>query len=173
MHEGQVLFTQQQIADRVHELGAQIARDYRSKDLLLVGILKGSVPFLADLMRAIPLDLKIDFMSISSYGNATHTSGVVQILKDLDSDIRGKDVLIVEDIVDSGLTLSYLKGYLASRNPASVRIVTMLDKPSRRKKELIPDYIGFTVEDVFIVGYGMDAGQRYRNLPYISYLEED
>ncbi len=172
MPDMEVLITQQQIADRVAELGRQITEDYKGGQLLMVGILKGSVPFMADLMRAVDLDLKIDFMSVSSYGNATSTSGVVRILKDLDSDIRGKDVLIVEDIVDTGLTLAYLKEYLESRNPASVKIATILDKPSRRKADVRPDYVGFTVEDKFIVGYGLDASQRYRNLPYVSWVKE-
>ncbi len=171
MAEMEILITQQQLAERVAEMGAQITTDYKGKELLMVGILKGSVPFMADLMRAVDLDLKIDFMSVSSYGNATSTSGVVRILKDLDSDIRGKEVLIVEDIVDTGLTLAYLKDYLLSRDPASVRIATILDKPSRRKADVVPDYVGFTVEDKFIVGYGLDAGQRYRNLPYISWVK--
>ena len=171
MAEMEILITQQQLADRVAELGAQITADYKGKELLMVGILKGSVPFMADLMRAVDLDVRIDFMSVSSYGNATSTSGVVRILKDLDSDIRGKEVLIVEDIVDTGLTLAYLKEYLASRNPASVRIASILDKPSRRKADVKPDYVGFTVEDKFIVGYGLDASQRYRNLPYISWVK--
>ncbi len=172
MAEMEILITQQQLADRVAELGAQITADYKGKELLMVGILKGSVPFMADLMRAVDLDVRIDFMSVSSYGNATSTSGVVRILKDLDSDIRGKEVLIVEDIVDTGLTLAYLKEYLASRNPASVRIASILDKPSRRKADVKPDYVGFTVEDKFIVGYGLDASQRYRNLPYISWVKD-
>ncbi len=172
MPEMEILITQQQLADRVAELGRQITADYKGGQLLMVGILKGSVPFMADLMRAVQLDLRIDFMSVSSYGNATSTSGVVRILKDLDSDIRGKDVLIVEDIVDTGLTLAYLKEYLQARNPASIRIASMLDKPSRRKADLRPDYVGFTVEDRFIVGYGLDAAQRYRNLPYISWIKE-
>ena len=172
MPDMEILITQQQLADRVKELGREITEEYRGRELLMVGILKGSVPFMADLMRAVDLDLKIDFMSVSSYGNATSTSGVVRILKDLDSDIRDKNVLIVEDIVDTGLTLAYLKEYLASRNPASLKIATILDKPSRRKADITPDYVGFEVEDKFIVGYGLDASQRYRNLPYVSWIKE-
>ncbi|MBQ2217893.1 MAG: hypoxanthine phosphoribosyltransferase, partial [Firmicutes bacterium] len=136
-------------------------------------ILKGSVPFMADLMRAITLDVEMDFMSVSSYGSGTKTSGVVRILKDLDSDIAGKNVLIVEDIIDSGLTLAYLKEYLAKRNPKSIKIVTMLSKPARRKADIEADYTGFVVDDKFIVGYGLDIDQKYRNLPYISWIKED
>ena len=169
----EVLISKAELDARVAELGAQITEDYRGKNMLMVGILKGSVPFMADLMRAVDLDLEIDFMSVSSYGGSTKTSGIVKILKDLDSDIQGKDVLIVEDIIDSGLTLSYLREYLKKRRPASVRIVTLLDKPSRRKVDITPDYCGFTVEDKFIVGCGLDIDQKYRNLPYISWVKED
>ncbi len=169
----EVLISEEEISRKVKALGAQITEDYRGKKLLMVGILKGSVPFMADLMRAVDLDLEIDFMSVSSYGGSTKTSGIVKILKDLDSDIQGKDVLIVEDIIDSGLTLSYLREYLKKRRPASVRIVTLLDKPSRRKVDITPDYCGFTVEDKFIVGCGLDIDQKYRNLPYISWVKEE
>ncbi|MBR4150232.1 MAG: hypoxanthine phosphoribosyltransferase [Firmicutes bacterium] len=169
----EVLISKAELDARVAELGAQITEDYRGKNMLMVGILKGSVPFMADLMRAVDLDLEIDFMSVSSYGGSTKTSGIVKILKDLDSDIQGKDVLIVEDIIDSGLTLSYLREYLKKRRPASVRIVTLLDKPSRRKVDITPDYCGFTVEDKFIVGCGLDIDQKYRNLPYISWVKEE
>jgi len=169
----EVLISREALAERIAQLGAQITEDYKDKDLLMVGILKGSVPFMADLMRAVDLDLEIDFMSVSSYGGATTTSGVVNILKDLDSDIEGKDVLIVEDIIDSGLTLSYLTRYLINRRPASIKIATMLDKPSRRKVDLKPDYCCFEVEDKFIVGVGLDIDQKYRNLPYISWVKEE
>ena len=169
----EVLISKAELDARVAELGAQITEDYRGKNMLMVGILKGSVPFMADLMRAVELDLEIDFMSVSSYGGSTKTSGIVKILKDLDSDIQGKDVLIVEDIIDSGLTLSYLREYLKKRRPASVRIATLLDKPSRRKVDITPDYCGFTVEDKFIVGCGLDIDQKYRNLPYISWVKEE
>ena len=169
----EVLITKEQLAAKVKELAARISEDYKGESLLMVGILKGSVPFMADLMRAVDLDLEIDFMSVSSYGGATTTSGVVNILKDLDSDIEGKDVLIVEDIIDSGLTLSYLSRYLVNRRPASIKIATMLDKPSRRKVDLKPDYCCFEVEDKFIVGVGLDIDQKYRNLPYISWVRED
>ena len=169
----EVLISREQLADKVAELGAQISEDYKGEELFLIGILKGSVPFMADLMRAITLDVEMDFMSVSSYGSGTKTSGVVRILKDLDSDITGKNVLIVEDIIDSGLTLAYLKEYLAKRNPKSIKIVTMLSKPARRKADIEADYTGFVVDDKFIVGYGLDIDQKYRNLPYISWIKED
>ena len=169
----EVLISREQLADKVAELGARISEDYKGEELFLIGILKGSVPFMADLMRAITLDVEMDFMSVSSYGSGTKTSGVVRILKDLDSDIAGKNVLIVEDIIDSGLTLAYLKEYLAKRNPKSIRIVTMLSKPARRKADIEADYTGFVVDDKFIVGYGLDIDQKYRNLPYISWIRED
>ena len=169
----EVLISREQLADKVAELGAKISEDYKGEELFLIGILKGSVPFMADLMRAITLDVEMDFMSVSSYGSGTKTSGVVRILKDLDSDIAGKNVLIVEDIIDSGLTLAYLKEYLAKRNPKSIKIVTMLSKPARRKADIEADYTGFVVEDKFIVGYGLDIDQKYRNLPYISWIRED
>ena len=165
-----VMFSEEQIKERVKALGRIITEDYQGKEVFLIGILKGSVPFMADLMRCIDLDVKIDFMSVSSYGSATHSSGVVRILKDLDSDIRGKHVIVVEDIIDSGLTLSYLKDYLIKRGPASFKICTFLDKPARRKVELRPDYCGFEIEDKFIVGYGLDVDQKYRQLPYISWV---
>ena len=169
----EVLISREQLADKVAELGAQISADYEGESLFLIGILKGSVPFMADLMRAISLDVEMDFMSVSSYGSGTKSSGVVRILKDLDSDIAGKNVLIVEDIIDSGLTLAYLKEYLTKRNPKSVKIVTMLSKPARRKADIEADYTGFVVDDKFIVGYGLDIDQKYRNLPYISWIKED
>ena len=169
----EVLISREQLADKVAELGAKISEDYEGESLFLIGILKGSVPFMADLMRAISLDVEMDFMSVSSYGSGTKTSGVVRILKDLDSDIAGKNVLIVEDIIDSGLTLAYLKEYLTKRNPKSIKIVTMLSKPARRKADIEADYTGFVVDDKFIVGYGLDIDQKYRNLPYISWIKED
>ena len=169
----EVLISREQLADKVAELGAKISEDSEGESLFLIGILKGSVPFMADLMRAITLDVEMDFMSVSSYGSGTKSSGVVRILKDLDSDIAGKNVLIVEDIIDSGLTLAYLKEYLAKRNPKSVKIVTMLSKPARRKADIEADYTGFVVDDKFIVGYGLDIDQKYRNLPYISWIKED
>ena len=168
----EILITEEQIRKRVDELGAQITKDYEGKNLLLIGILKGSVPFMADLMRRIDTDVEIDFMSVSSYGSTTKSSGVVRILKDLDNSIEGKNVLIVEDIVDSGLTLSYIKKHLLGRKPASLKVCTFLDKPSRRKVEFTPDYCGFEVGDKFIVGYGLDFDQKYRQLPYISWIKE-
>ena len=173
INTNEVLISKEQIEKRVSELGAQISKDYEGKTILLIGILKGSVPFMADLMRHIDGDVEIDFMSVSSYGSSTKSSGVVRIIKDLDKSIEGKDVIIVEDIVDSGLTLAYLKSHLLSRNPASLRVCTMLDKPARRKVEFTPDYCGFEIEDKFIVGYGLDFDQKYRNLPYISWIKEE
>ena len=168
----EVLITREQLAQRVRELGQQITKDYEGEPVLLVGILRGSVPFMADLMREIDLDVTIDFMSVSSYGGSTKTSGVVRIIKDLETPIEGRNVIIVEDIIDTGLTLHYLKGYLGGRNPKSLRICTILDKPSRRKIDIKGDYVGFEVDDKFIVGYGLDFNQRYRQLPYISWLKE-
>jgi hypoxanthine phosphoribosyltransferase len=169
----EILITEEQLKARVAELGAEITEDYKGEELFLIGILKGSVPFMADLMRKIELPLQIDFMSVSSYGGSTKSSGVVRILKDLDSDIKGKNVIIVEDIIDSGLTLVYLKEYLQSRGPRSLRICTILDKPSGRKVDIRGDYVGFNVDNKFIVGYGLDVNQRYRNLPYISWVKTE
>ena len=167
----EVLFSEQQLADKVAELGARISADYAGKDPLIVSVLKGSVAFMADLMRAIEIPARIDFMSVSSYGSGTKTSGVVKIIKDLDIDLHGKDLLIVEDILDSGMTLSYLKGLLQGRNPASIRSATLLDKPSRRKVDLKADYVGFEVPDEFVVGYGLDYDEQYRNLPFVGVLK--
>lgn len=169
---GEVMITQQQIEQRARELGAQITEDYDGRELVLVGILKGSVMWMADIMKHVRLDTVIDFMTASSYGASKESSGVVTIKKDLDCDIRGKHVLIVEDIVDSGITLNYLKQNLQQRGAESVGICTLLDKPSGRKTDIQADYIGFEVEDKFIVGYGLDFDQKYRNLPYISFLED-
>ncbi len=168
----EVLITREQLAQRVRELGQQITKDYEGEPVLLVGILRGSVPFMADIMREIDLDVTIDFMSVSSYGGSTKTSGVVRIVKDLETPIEGKNVIIIEDIIDTGLTLHYLKGHLLGRGPKSLKICAILDKPSRRKIDIKGDYIGFEVEDKFIVGYGLDFNQRYRQLPYISWLKE-
>lgn len=170
---GETLITEEQIRQRIKELGQQISEDYRGKELLAVGILRGSVPFMADLTRAIDNDLTMDFMSVSSYGASTKSSGVVRIMKDLETNITGKDVLIIEDIIDSGLTLKYLKESLLGRKPASLKICTFLDKPARRTVDLKADYVGFPVEDLFIVGYGLDLDQRYRNLPYITCIVEE
>ncbi|MCQ2560941.1 MAG: hypoxanthine phosphoribosyltransferase [Clostridia bacterium] len=167
----EVLISKEQIAEKVAEMGAAISRDYEGESIFLIGILKGSVPFMADLMRSITVDAEMDFMCVSSYGGEMRTSGVVKILKDLDSDIKDKNVLIVEDIIDSGLTLSYLKEYLGARGAKSVKIAAFLDKPTGRKVDLQGDYIGFEVGDQFIVGYGLDLDQKYRNLPYISWIK--
>lgn len=168
---GKILFTEEQIRSRAKELGAQIAKDYEGEELVLLGTLKGSIVWMGDLMKELPMDVKIDFVSASSYGSSTTTSGVVTITKDVDMDLFNKHVMIVEDIVDTGTTLNYLKEYLKERNPKSVKICTLLDKPARRVIDLKPDYIGYTVDDLFVIGYGLDYDQRYRNLPYISYLE--
>ena len=166
-----VLLSEEQIAHAVRELGAKISADYRGKNLLLVSVLKGSVVFMADLMRAITIPAEIDFMCVSSYGSGVKTSGVVKIIKDLDLELCGRDILIVEDILDSGKTLSYLRAILEKRAPASIRIATLLDKPERRQVEIAPDYKGFEVPDEFVVGYGLDYDERYRNLPYIGVLK--
>ena len=169
-----VLVTEDEIKARVAQLGAQISGDYEGRDLLLVSILKGAVVFMADLMREVTIPASIDFMVVSSYGGAnTTTTGLVKIIKDLDADLSGKDVLIVEDIMDTGVTLSHLVPMLKMRNPESVKICAILDKPSRRKVEMVPDYIGFEVPDEFVVGYGLDYDEKYRNLPYIGVLKEE
>ncbi|MGL4483674.1 MAG: hypoxanthine phosphoribosyltransferase [Anaerovoracaceae bacterium] len=169
---GKILITEQAILNRAKEVGKQISKDYAGKEIVLVGILRGAVPWMVDLMKNVDADLSIDFMAVSSYGSETKSSGVVRINKDLDSSIEGKHVIIVEDIVDSGITLKYLIGYLKNRIPKSVKTCVLLDKPSGRKTEISADYTGFTVEDLFIVGYGLDFNQKYRQLPYISYLNE-
>ena len=168
---GKILFTEDQIRARAKELGAQITQDYKHEELILVGTLKGAVPWLADIMKCIDLDTQVDFITASSYGDRTTSSGIVKITKDVELDITDKHILIVEDIVDSGFTLSKLIEYLKDRSARSVKICTLLDKPSRRKADVKPDYVGFEVEDLFVIGYGLDYDQRYRNLPYISYLE--
>ena len=166
------IITEEQIKARAKEIGRQISEEFAGEEVMLVGILKGAMMWMADVMKNITLDCTIDFMACSSYGSSTKTSGVVKINKDLDSDIDGKNVIIVEDIVDSGITLSYLEKYLANRGPKAVRLCALLDKPSGRRNDLKADYVGFEVEDLFIVGYGLDYNQKYRNLPYISYLNE-
>lgn len=168
-----VLLTEQQIKDKVKELGAQIAKDYAGKNLMLVGLLKGSVVFMTDLMRAIDIPVAIDFMSVSSYGKGVKTSGVVKIIKDLDVEIKDYDILIVEDILDSGMTLSYITQMLQNRGPKSIRLCTLLDKPERHKVDVHIDYCGFVVPDEFIVGYGLDYAEKYRNLPYIGVLKPE
>ena len=168
-----VLLTEQEIKAKVADLGAKITQEYQGKDLLIVTVLKGAVVFLADLMRCIDMPAEIDFMVVSSYGSGTKTSGVVKIVKDLDASIKDKHLLIVEDILDSGLTLSYIKGILKDRQPASIRIATLLDKPARRKADIKADYVGFEVPDEFVIGYGLDYDEKYRNLPYIGILKPE
>lgn len=170
---GEILITQEQINERAREIGAEIAKNHAEDDVILVGILRGSVLWMADIMKNTPLDLTIDFMVCSSYGPSTKSSGVVRINKDLEEDIEGRAVIIVEDIVDSGVTLEYLKKYLANRNPKSVEVCSLLDKPSGRRCDIEADYVGFTVDDRFIVGYGLDFDQRYRQLPYISWISSE
>lgn len=170
----EILFTEEQIDERAGQIGRQISKDYAGKSLILVGILRGSVPWMANLMKRIDLeDVIVDFMACSSYGSSKTTSGQVKINKDLEEDIRGKDVIIVEDIIDSGITLQYLKGYFENRGAASIKVCALLDKPEGRKTDIVGDYIGFTVDDRFIVGYGLDFDQRYRQLPYISWIPSE
>lgn len=166
-----VLFTEDELKQRVKELGAQITEDYKGKEIVLITVLRGSYIFMADLSRAIDLPCVIDFMSVSSYGKGTTSSGQVQITKDLSEDIAGKEVIVVEDILDSGNTLSYLLQILEARKPASVRLCTLLDKPERRVKNIQADYCGFTIPDAFVVGYGLDYAEKYRNLPYVGILK--
>ncbi len=168
----QVLLSEDDIARRVKELGEEISGDFGDKDLIVVGILKGAVIFMSDLIRQIKLPLEVDFMATSSYGQSTKTSGVVQLLKDLDTAIEGRDVLIVEDIIDSGLTLSYLSQLLLSRKPASIKTAVLLDKPERRQTEFVPNYIGFSIPDQFVIGYGLDFNHKYRELPYIGVVND-
>jgi hypoxanthine phosphoribosyltransferase len=167
---GEVLVTAEELQRRVSELGEQISRDYAGRSLLLVGVLKGAVFFLSDLMRFIDIPVEVDFMAVASYGSATDSSGVVRILKDLDAAIEGRDVLIVEDIVDSGLTLQYLMRNLGSRNPNSLEVCALLTKPDRRKVDLPTRYVGFEIADRFVVGYGLDYAERHRNLPFVAAL---
>ena len=170
----EVLIGEAELRAKVTELGARLAADYAGKEPVLVSVLKGSLPFMADLMRAMAIPLRIDLMEVSSYGGAvTETSGLVRILKDLSASIEGRHVLIVEDIIDTGLTLNYLLRYLRGKNPASLRICTLLDKPARRLVEIGIDYRGFTIPDHFVVGYGLDDGEMYRNLPYIGVLRPE
>lgn len=169
----EILFTKEQIKTKVEELGEQITNDYFGKDLLLICILKGSTIFMADLIREIKLPITIDFMAISSYGLSTESSGVAQITKDLDSGIEDKDVLIIEDIVDSGLTLKYLLGNLRHRGANSVKVCTLLEKKGRRKMNVSADYIGYNVPNEFVVGYGLDYAEKYRNLPYVGILKPE
>ena len=173
MHDDieEILFTKEQLADIVARLGKRISDDYKDKNLFMVAALKGAVVFMADLMRAIEVPCAIDFLSVSSYGKGTTTSGEVRVLKDLDSTLEGRDLLVVEDILDSGVTLSFLLKNLSARNPRSIRLCTLLDKPECRRVPITPDYVGTQVPDKFIVGYGLDYAEKYRNLPYIGVLK--
>ena len=165
--------SEEQIRERVEALGRQIAKDYEGKEPLFVGVLKGCFIFMADLVRACDIKCTVDFMVVSSYGSGTVSSGAVEIIKDLSQDIYGRDIIIVEDILDSGNTLSYLTKIMSARGPASIRIVTLMDKPERRTANVSADYVGFTIPDAFVVGYGLDYDQRYRNLPYIGILKPE
>ena len=167
-----IMYSAEEIKTRVIELAKQIDKDYAGEELLVVAILKGASVFCADLIREINLDVRMDFMCVSSYGNSTNSSGTVKIIKDLDVDIENKNVLIVEDIIDSGLTLSNLVDALQTRKPKSLKLCTLLDKPERRKSNIKVDYVGFVIEDKFIVGYGIDYAEKYRNLPYIGIVED-
>lgn len=169
----EILYTEEKLAQIVKDMGKRISEDYRDKNLFMVSVLKGSLIFMADLMRAIDIPCAIDFLSVSSYGAGTTTSGAVRILKDLDCSLEGKDILVVEDILDSGVTLSYLLKTLSARKPSSIRLCTLLDKPERRRVPITPDYVGTVVPDEFIVGYGLDYAERYRNLPYIGVLKPE
>ena len=166
-----VLFTEEELKARVAEIAARIDKDYAGKEPMLISVLRGSFIFMADLARAITLPCTVDFMAVSSYGSGTTSSGQVKITKDLSESIEGRDIIVVEDILDSGNTLSYLFRLLQARHPASVRLCTLLDKPSRRTKPITADYTGFTVDDLFVVGYGLDYAEKYRNLPYIGVLK--
>ena len=166
-----VLISEDQIKIKIKELGAQISADYQGKDLLVICVLKGAMVFMADLIREIKIPMGIDFMAVSSYGASTSSSGVVRILKDLDESIDNRHLLVVEDIIDTGLTLNYLLENLKSRGPASVKVCTFLDKPERRKVDIAPDYCGYPIPDEFVVGYGLDYAEKYRNLPYVAILD--
>ena len=168
-----VLYSEEELEAKCAELGAQISKDYEGKNLLLVSVLKGAVVFMTDLMRHITVPCSIDFMVVSSYGSGVKTSGVVKIVKDLDADLAGKDLLIVEDILDTGMTLHSLKQLLQDRNPNSIRIATLLDKPERRRAAVRADYVGYQVPDEFVVGYGLDYDEKYRNLPYVGILKPE
>lgn len=170
---GETLVTEEELGRRVRALGAEISADYEGRELLLIGVLKGAVPFLADLMRELTIECEVDFMAVSSYGSATDSSGVVRILKDLEASIDGRHVLLVEDIIDSGLTLHYLLKNLRARDPASLEVCALLTKPDRRRVDLPIRYVGFEIPNRFAIGYGLDHAQRYRNLRYVAVLDED
>lgn len=165
------MITQEEMRKRIQELGLRIAQDYQEKDLVMIGVLKGAFVFFSDLARAIPLPLHVDFLVVSSYGEKKKSSGAVKVISDISQNVKGKDVLVVEDIVDSGLTLTFLKKKFMARKPKSLRFCTLLDKPQRRKTEVTIDYVGFTIPNKYVVGYGLDYENKYRNLPYIAVLE--
>ena len=169
----EILLSEEKIKERVKELADKISSDYKDGNLLFIGVLKGSVMFIADLMREMKVSVAMDFMAVSSYGASTKSSGIVRILKDLDADIEGRNVIIIEDIIDTGTTLKYLYEYLGKRNPKSLKICCLLDKPSRRNVDIKADYVGFSIPDAFVVGYGLDYAEYYRNLPYIGILKEE
>lgn len=166
----ETLISKEQLATRVAELAKQIEKDYQGKDLICIGLLKGSVVFMTDLIKNIDLELAIDFMKVSSYGGGTDSTGVVKILKDVDEEVTGRDVLLIEDIVDTGLTIANVKEFMAKKKPNSVKVCTLLDKPSRRKIDVKAEYVGFEIPDAFVIGYGLDYAERYRNLPYVGIL---
>lgn len=168
-----ILYSEEEIQAKVQELGKILTEEYKDKNPVLIGVLKGCFVFMSDIARALDTKCTIDFMVVSSYGNGTSTTGAVKITKDLSQDIEGRHVLIIEDVLDSGITLSYLKTYLLNRKPASIKICTMLDKPQRRQADIKPDYYGFVCPDEFVVGYGLDYAERYRNLPYIGVLKPE
>ena len=170
---GEVLVPSEDLQRRIAELGAEISRDYEGRDLVMIGVLKGAVLFIADLMRQLTVPCEVDFMAVSSYGSSTDSSGVVRILKDLEAPIEGRDVLIVEDIIDSGLTLQYLLRNLRARTPGSLEVCALLTKPARRRVELPIRYVGFEIPNRYVIGYGLDYAQRYRNLSYVAVLDEE
>lgn len=172
-HVEKILLSEEQLAKRIAELGEEVTKEYKGKEIVGICVLKGAVLFMADLARAVKVPMALDFMAVSSYGNNTTTSGTVRILKDLDHSIEGKHVLVVEDIIDSGVTLKYLLKNLKSRKPASIKLCTLLNKPERRRVEVDIDYCGFTVPDYFLVGYGLDYAEKYRNLPFIGILKPE
>ncbi|QOS92670.1 hypoxanthine phosphoribosyltransferase [Peribacillus sp. JNUCC41] len=168
-----VLISEEELQKKIRELGAQLEDDYQGKFPLAIGVLKGAMPFMSDLLKRVDTHLEMDFMDVSSYGNSTVSSGEVKIIKDLDTSVEGRDILIIEDIIDSGLTLSYLAELFRYRKAKSIKIVTLLDKPTGRKADITPDYAGFIVPDAFVVGYGLDFAEKYRNLPYIGILKPE
>jgi hypoxanthine phosphoribosyltransferase len=162
-----VLISEEQLDEKIKELGEQLSNDYKGKDVLFICVLKGAIMFMSDLSKKMTIPMEMDFMAVSSYGASTKSSGIVKIIKDLDTSIEGRHVVIIEDIIDTGLTLSYLVKILENRKPASLKVCTLLDKPARRTVDIKPDYCGFTIEDYFVVGYGLDYDEKYRNIPYI------